>query len=58
MSGLLVKIRSSRRHWRVTSDDGTTLTLEWNGEQGTAARSDVTARNEPGIGWIATEISA
>jgi hypothetical protein len=58
MNGLLVIIEGSRRHWRVTADDGNRLTLTWHGETRMAYRSEVLQRREPGIGWVTTRIPA
>jgi hypothetical protein len=61
MNGLLVKIIGSLRHWLVEHDDGAQLTLVWPAEGEPIARkrvnrSEVIARNEPGVGWVSTAI--
>ncbi len=68
MNGLLVRIRGSRRHWRVCETNGTgeVLTIIAANDPGALAIEserrvrlcDVTARREPGIGWVPYDHSA
>lgn len=60
MNGLRVRIRNDRRVWTVVHDDGYWLiVVHWRThERKQVRRSNITRRQEPGIGWVPTEMAA